>query len=96
MSEIEKINSKIDKIEKIILSGTKEVLTIEDCAILTGFSKSHIYRMTSQRTIPFYKPMGGAIFFKKTEIENWLLQNRQSTNEEVNRQANTYCACHKR
>lgn len=93
--EYQELTAQIDGLKMLILSGTKEVLTIDECAVLTGFSKNHIYRLTSTRAIPFYKPMGGAIRFKKTEIENWLLQNRQATNEEVKREATTYCVTHK-
>lgn len=94
--EYKELTSQIDVLKKLIIAGSKEVLTIEECALLTGFSKAHIYRMTSQRAIPFYKPFGGTIFFRKTEIENWLLQNRQSTNEELNSRATTHCVINKR
>ena len=67
----------------------KEVLSMEELTEYTGWKKSHIYRMTSQRAIPFYKPMGGNIFFKRSEIDEWLLRNRQSTEEELSSKATT-------
>ena len=70
--------------------NAKEVLSLEECAMFTGYSKNHLYRMTSQRQIPFYKPMGGRITFKKSEIEAWLLQNRQATDAEISSRATTY------
>lgn len=93
--EYQELTAQIDGLKKLIIAGSKEVLTIEECALLTGFSKAHIYRMTSQRAIPFYKPFGGTIFFRKTEIENWLLQGRQATDSEIKSQATTYCVTHK-
>lgn len=89
------LREQIDELRRLLLAGTKEVLTIDECAILTGYSKNHLYKLTSQRAIPFYKPLGGSIRFKKSEVEDWLLQNRQATNSEINSLATTYCVTNK-
>ncbi|MBR5255028.1 MAG: helix-turn-helix domain-containing protein [Bacteroidales bacterium] len=93
--EYKELTSQIDMLKKLILAGSKEVLSIDECATFTSLSVNHIYRLTSQRAIPFYKPMGGKIYFKKKEIENWLLQGRQATDSEIKSQATTYCITHK-
>lgn len=92
--EYKELTERLDRLESLLLSGTKEVLTLDECSTFTGYSKNHLYRLTSQRAIPFYKPMGGTIYFKKQEIEDWLLQNRQATEAEINRKATTYCRTH--
>jgi hypothetical protein len=51
--------------------------------------------MTSNKTIPFYKPLGGKIFFDKTEIENWLRSNKVETKAVTESKASTYCFTHK-
>ncbi len=89
------LREQIDELRRLLLAGTKEVLTIDECAILTGYSKNHLYKLTSQRAIPFYKPLGGSIRFKKSEVEDWLLQNRQATASEINSLATTYCVTNK-
>lgn len=89
------LREQIDELRRLLLAGTKEVLTIDECAILTGYSKNHLYKLTSQRAIPFYKPLGGSIRFKKSEVEDWLLQNRQATESEINSLATTYCVTNK-
>lgn len=94
-NEYQELTAKIDGLQKLIIAGSKEVLSLDECAAYTGLSVNHIYRLTSQRQIPFYKPMGGKIYFKKSEIENWLLQGRQATNSEISSQATTYCVTHK-
>ena len=88
--EYKALTERLDRIESLVMVGTKEVLTIDECSAFTGYSKNHLYRLTSQRAIPFYKPMGGTIYFKKQEIEEWLLQNRQATEAEINSKATTY------
>ena len=93
--EYQELTAQIDGLKKLIIAGSKEVLSIEECATFTSLSVAHLYRLTSQRTIPFYKPMGGKIYFKKSEIEKWLLQGRQATDSEIKSQATTYCVTHK-
>lgn len=92
--EYKELTERLARLESLLLTGTKEVLTLDECSMFTGYSKNHLYRLTSQRVIPFYKPMGGTIYFKKQEIEEWLLQNRQATEAEINSKATTYCRTH--
>ena len=67
--EYKELTERLARLESLLLAGTKEVLTMDECSAFTGYSKNHLYRMTSQRAIPFYKPMGGTIYFKKKELE---------------------------
>ena len=89
--QFKELSDKLDRIEVLLLGATKPVLTLKDCARYTGYSIQHIYKMTSCNEIPYYKPNGGVIFFDKAEIDQWLLRNRQSTSEEIERKATTYC-----
>lgn len=65
----------------------KEILNMDDLSELTGYSKSQIYQFTSKRKIPFYKPLGGRLFFKRKEITDFLFSNRIATDEEMEREA---------
>lgn len=85
-----KIMAKLDSIEKMILIGSKEVLNIEECALFTGLAKSTLYDMTSKRQIPHYKPRDGRLYFKKSEIESWLLKNKKASNKEIDEKAEAY------
>lgn len=92
--DIAAINARFDRMEQLVIMNSKEVLTIKDVALLTGFTVGNLYRMTSEKKIPYYKPMNGKIFFKKTEIENWLLQNHISSNRDIESEAANYCLTH--
>lgn len=92
MSEI---MAKLDSIERMIVIGSKEVLTIEECSVFTGLSRSTLYSKTSAREIPHYRPRGGKLYFKKSEIEEWLLQNRRKSNKEIKSIAAKYIRQHK-
>ena len=66
------------------------MLTIDDLARLTGWSRSWIYQLTSANKIPYYKPNGKTIFFREDEVTSFLLQNRQPTIEEMENDATNY------
>lgn len=91
--ETKTITEKLEKIEELILQQSlqeKTLFNIDELVIYAGFSKLYIYKLTSQNKIPFYKPNGKHIFFKKTEIDEWLLNNRQSTIDEIESEAINY------
>lgn len=90
------LNNRLDRIEQNTLLGAKNVLTLDEVALVTGLSKGHIYRLTSTHGIPHYKPNGRNLYFNKNEVEEWLLRNRVDTIEEINNRATTYVATHKR
>jgi excisionase family DNA binding protein len=62
----------------------KEILTLGEAAVHAGISKSFLYKLTSKRLLPFYRP-GDAklIFFKRAELDAWLLTNRKPTIAEM-------------
>ena len=76
------LDRKLEDIKQSLIVVNKEVLTIDEVVLLTGLSKSYLYKLTHRRAIPFYKPEGRLIYFKKTEIEAWLLRNRSETVDE--------------
>ncbi|MNL59007.1 Helix-turn-helix domain protein [compost metagenome] len=61
----------------------KEVLTFQEALALLGISASMLYKLTHQRAIPFYKPNGKLIYFRKEDLINWMLSNKQPSTEEV-------------
>lgn len=84
------IKVQLNRIEKLTLLSAKNVLCLNDVVLLTGLSKSHIYKMTHSRKITFYKPNGKQIYFDRSEIENWMKQNRVATTDEIETEAVNY------
>ena len=81
---------KLEAIERNSLLAAKNVLTIDDVSLLTGLSKSHIYKLTCSKQIPFYRPNGKLVYFDRAELESWLKQNRVNTTAEAEQQAIAY------
>jgi excisionase family DNA binding protein len=69
---------------------TKKVLTFEEAAQYTGISKSTLYKMTSQKIVPHYKPTGKLIFFEKDELDQFLLSVRIKPQAEIEEAACSY------
>lgn len=70
-------------------------LTITNLMKYTGLNKSSIYKKTSTREIPHYK-RGKRLFFKRTEIDEWIGELRIKTMDEIEIEAATYLMKHKR
>ena len=82
--------TQLDRIERNSLLAAKNVLTVEDAAILLGLSPSTIYRWTMSKIIPHYKPNGKLVFFNKKELEDWMMRNRVASEEEIMDEAANY------
>ena len=91
MEEYKNILLRLDEIEKLAKLSYKRALNIDDVSLLTGLSKSHIYRLTCSHQIPHYKPSAKALYFEKSEIEHWMLQNRVTPKAEAESTAIKHC-----
>lgn len=93
--EYNQLNQRLDRIERLTMIGAKNVLSLEETAELTGFSVGHLYRLTSQKQIPHFKK-NRKLYFKKSDIEEWMTERRVMTDSEIDSKATTYLATHKR
>ncbi|MFD1165228.1 helix-turn-helix domain-containing protein [Sphingobacterium daejeonense] len=80
------IEDRLRKIEKLLLTK-KEVLTFDEACNYTGISESYMYKLTSARKIPYFKPYGKLIYFKTQEINEWLLKNPVVMKEDIQSEA---------
>lgn len=93
MEKLRTINSRLERIERLTLIGAKDVLDIDEASLFTGFSRGHLYRLTSERRIPHYKK-NRKLYFKKSELEAWMLEDKVLTVEDIESQAATYTTTH--
>jgi len=61
----------------------KNIFTVDEVVNYTGFSQKQIYKLTSTRQIPHYKPSGRKLFFKKNEIDEWITRGRIDTLDDL-------------
>lgn len=68
----------------------KDVLNLSEASQYLDISESHLYKLTSQKKIPHFCPQGKRLYFNRQELDNWLQQNRQTTDDEIEREAANY------
>lgn len=61
----------------------KEVLSFKEALAMLDVSASTLYKLTHKRAITYYKPNGKLIYFKKADLVEWMLQNKQPSTKEV-------------
>ncbi len=61
------------------------VLTVPEVARLTGYSVATIYKLTSERKIPFYKPEHGGkkLYFNREKILEWMQRHSVESREQA-------------
>ena len=91
METLEKRITAVEDAVKMAGLATKEVLNFDETALFTGLSKSHLYKLTSSRKVPHYKPFGKMCYFNRNELEVWLQQNKVKTENEAELQAVAIC-----
>ena len=92
---IQEMNNKLDRIEQLAMIGSKTVLDLSEAAVFTGYSESHLYNLTSKRQIPHYKK-NRKLYFKKQELEEWMLEREVKTEKDIQSKASTYVSTHKK
>ena len=88
---IQSLEQKINEIDKIhVLENyivqlkeriwaVKEVLTTAEASAYLGLSESYIYKLTSMKQIPHYKPNGKLVYFNRKELCEWAMRNQVQT-----------------
>lgn len=90
MPEYTALQEQLNRIERNTTLSAKRVLTLSDVALLTGLSRSYLYKLTCKHILPHYKPTGKGLYFERDEVEKWLLQNRVSSEAELQAKAETF------
>ena len=72
-------NNKKENLQQVQLVAQKEILSFREALIYMDVSQSFLYKLTSKKAIEFTKPNGGRIYFRKSDLDNWMLQNESTT-----------------
>ncbi|TWP31333.1 DNA-binding protein [Apibacter muscae] len=70
----------------------KEVLTIKEAALYTGYEESYLRKLNSQSTnLPSYScENGNKLFFKRTELDTWMTKRRKNNFIEHQKEVDAY------
>ena len=81
--EEDKLKQVADLIAAGLMITQKEVLSANEAAAYMNVSLSHLYKLTAERKVPHFKPMGKMIYFSRVELEKWLQSIRVATYAEL-------------
>lgn len=68
----------------------KAILSFQEALAYLDVSKSFLYKLTSSNSVTFFKPSGKLIYFKKSDLDNWLLKNEFQQTSSVEQDLNNY------
>lgn len=68
----------------------KEILSFQEALAYLDVSKSFLYKLTSSNNITFFKPSGKLIYFKKSDLDQWILRNESPALESLEEGLNDY------
>lgn len=96
ITAIESVLKKLEPVENLLervsllensIYTTKKVFTFQEACMYIGVSESLLYKLTSSKEIPHYKPRGKMLYFAKEELDEWLLKNCEPTVDDAMRMA---------
>lgn len=85
--------TSLDDFKLALLIKGKEVLNTREAAMYLGCSEAWVNQQASQREIPHYKK-GARKYFKKSELDEWRLEERVPTRRQIEDEARRRCARH--
>lgn len=79
MEELKRIEQKVDNLMLALQIYQKSILTVSEASVYTGFSISFLYKLIHFNKIQYHKPSGRKVFFKRTELDAFLLDGAVDT-----------------
>ncbi len=74
--QLQKELNEIKKLIKDNFINGKDVLTSNEVLAYLNISYSLLSKLTSAGLIPYHKPTNGLLFFFKSELHDWIRENK--------------------
>jgi excisionase family DNA binding protein len=65
----------------------KNFMNTAELADYLGVSKSYVYKLSFNNTLPKYCPGGKLVWFKRSEVDDWVGKCRIASDEELTDEA---------
>lgn len=88
---LEKLNSIEKAIEKLKTASNddEDFMNIDQVSSFIDLAKPSVYGLVNKRKIPHFKS-GKRLYFKKSDIVQWITSTKVSTKQEMEDKANEY------
>jgi len=65
------------------MADNDQYLSLAELCSYLGISRSLGYKLSHRRAIPHYKPTGGHLLFKKSDVDQWVNAHRIMSETEL-------------
>lgn len=83
------IEERLERLERLIVTATKDVLNTREAAELLGISVDRLRHLICDKEIAYYK-LSNRVYFKRQDLDNYRLKNRVASNAEIEEKANFF------
>ncbi len=80
---ITKVYDLLLELKSIMIDETAVFIDVNEASNYLRLKKSYLYNLVYLNQIPFYKPNGKKLYFKKSELSHWINESRVKTVTEV-------------
>lgn len=87
----EELNAIIEGTRQGMILCNKTMLTTDEAAEYMGISIHTMYKLSSNMSVPTYKPGGKMCYFKREELDEWMQRNRHASIDDIEGEAVLRC-----
>lgn len=87
--QLRQLLNKIDVLEAQLLLQSKQIMTLDEAADFMKNKPSTIRTLLRKKIIPYYK-QGKRLYLKTSDVVDYLLKVRMSTQEEIDSKARAH------
>jgi prophage regulatory protein len=81
--KLDEILRKLAALEHKFDAAQSKPYGVSEAAEYLGVSKAYLYKLIGQAELPFSKPGGKLVYFKKSDLDAWVFSRRSKSKEEL-------------
>jgi excisionase family DNA binding protein len=83
-------NKQLIDIVKSMIEVEETPMTFLEAVQFMKVKSSTLYKLTHKKLIPYSKPGGKVLYFKKADLINWMNSNPVKTADQIDEEASNY------
>ncbi len=86
MTKLSLLIKEVRNLKREIKNNTlyrRRIYTIKEVSKVIGVSESYIQKLVASKQIPHSKPSGKLIFIRRRDLENFLMKNYVSSEDDI-------------
>jgi|GEM_PF-898252 len=98
VEKLKQLDKKLDELTALIQEQNllqKDVLNFHETCQYLKLSEASLHRLKANSELPFYRPSKRGVYFKRKELDQWLLQNKSNDKTSIEDKAFAYIEAHK-